>query len=257
MSKSPSSLPRFDANASRRPSGDTRGWISSSCDCVSRSGMRLSIATSGSIAKRSHCVVSEARWANTMRPSGVHDGHRSSPSSTRARARGVAAVRADDVEIEAVAAVGGEGDALAVGRPRRLTLHAGCLGELSSRPAHPAASSRCDRARRRARRLPSGDQAGSRMPGGPVCARGLSVEDRDECEDDVEAGLQTRLDTAPSGPPAFGHRFDDVTRGDAVVVEQLFGRAAARNLARPRDDGRRSRGRRPPPRPRRRCRRPT
>src|SRR4029078_10386373 len=34
-----------------------------------------------------------------------------------------------------------------------------------------------------------------------------------------------------SGPPASCPRSNDVTRGDAVVIEELFGCTAARNLA--------------------------
>ena len=54
----------------------TRGCTSSSCDCVSRSGIRWSIATSGSMVKRSHCVVSERDWQ-------TRGGH---PASTTANA---------------------------------------------------------------------------------------------------------------------------------------------------------------------------
>ena len=70
-----------------------------------------------------------------------------------------------------------------------------------------------------ARRLPSGAHAGSRRPG---AALRIQRDQQQHCQEDGQraAVLRTRL----------VHGVDDVARGDAVAVEQLLGRAAARNL---------------------------
>ena len=92
-----------------------------------------------------------SRCANTRRPSAVHDGHRSSPAIV-VTATGAppadAVLQRDDEDVEAVAAIGGEREAVAVGRPRRLALDRATprrVGDRLRLLAIRASSSRCDR----------------------------------------------------------------------------------------------------------------
>ena len=102
---------------------------------------------------------------------------------------------ADDVEIESFTAIRSEGDALAVGRPRRLSLHAGCLGELT--PVPPIRLHRPDAIDHDEREVFAvGGPGGIAHAGRPGLRARAQRQDRDECEDDVEAGLQTRLECA-------------------------------------------------------------
>ena len=146
-----------------------------------------------------------ALWC-PRRPPLVALEHRHALGHALRRLAWLCARRAHNIQIEAVAAVGGEGNALAVGRPRRFTLNGGDSGELSSlatvrlhRPdaiehddrealavRRPRGIAHAWRPRLRARRhRQDRDHRDDAAHDG--VETGLHVNDR------VEAGLQTRL----------------------------------------------------------------
>src|SRR5690349_5370465 len=84
-----SSESRSEMNATLVPSGETRGYVSLSLVSVSASGAcHVSDPDTGTDTNRSYCRLGSpflpaggaSRCANTIRPSAVHEGQRSSPA---------------------------------------------------------------------------------------------------------------------------------------------------------------------------------
>ncbi len=198
----------------RRPSGDTRGCSSSSGDCVSRSGMRSGSGPVGSTRNRSHCSSSAARCANTMRPSGVQEGVRSSPSRSSTRS-GIRAPRVRQIEIESVAAICDKDDPFAVGGPcglafglddpcelpRVATVGRGGPDPIEDHDGQTLAVGRpCrDRASRKDQSAHSG-RAPARTAGSLWPAGGLHWRVARRC---VQAALPSRGALISHGPPGY------------------------------------------------------
>ena len=241
----------IDTNATRLPSGDTRP---ATRRVVRRDFVGAAPDPSAATTNSCHAPFG-ARCENTMRPSRVHDGQRSSPGIDGdaprprrpwpARSRVELAVRArrerDRLAVRRPRgiALGGpalsaavttrfaslpsgvivqiasnqvDGEALAVGRPA--ALRARRSGPAPVAGGLPACDGEAARAHSRSTAAATRQRATRRTS--PRCSRHRSP-----------AGCRSVTSSRSSSLTAV----DDGAGGDAVAVEQLVGRAAARNLA--------------------------